>query len=318
MRRLEDFLGPDAVTFTDGDTPTLAVKASKSEWQKAQKLLEPLQLPIRLRTCVICDEKQVELLKLPNCGHKACKDCLIQYCAVGTNRPLQCFAAAGCRTVIPMAWLEDKLPKTDVHDLADSVVKEHCKRNLDSYVPCAGLNCDEFLATSKRFNEVICPKCLTVNCTACKIEYHFSKTCGQYQNEIEAEKEDTERQLREGGAKRCPRCETPSYKAYGCNHITCTQCNAHWCWVCRLPFPDGEAVYRHLTGAHGGYGLDEDAILLQEARDAVAEGALRFEQLEGGLQQALAPVPGAAQPRLRALDGEVRGLAAAVRALVPW
>ena len=32
--------------------------------------------------------------------------------------------------------------------------------------------------------------------------------------------------------KECPRCETPIEKNGGCNHMTCSKCNWHWCWVC--------------------------------------------------------------------------------------
>jgi len=32
--------------------------------------------------------------------------------------------------------------------------------------------------------------------------------------------------------KKCPECKTLTFKEIGCEHITCTICNIHWCWTC--------------------------------------------------------------------------------------
>ena len=31
----------------------------------------------------------------------------------------------------------------------------------------------------------------------------------------------------------CPTCLTPIEKNDGCNHMTCTKCDQHFCWVCK-------------------------------------------------------------------------------------
>ena len=51
---------------------------------------------------------------------------------------------------------------------------------------------------------------------------------------------------------KCPGCDAPTLKAYGCNHIQCTRCNTHWCYVCQEKFDQYE-IYDHLTEVHGGY-----------------------------------------------------------------
>ena len=60
--------------------------------------------------------------------------------------------------------------------------------------------------------------------------------------------------------KMCPGCGIMTEKSSGCNHMTCTVCNGHWCFEC------GEAstykdIYSHMSRVHGGYGIevvDED------------------------------------------------------------
>ncbi|KAK8857797.1 hypothetical protein M9Y10_016210 [Tritrichomonas musculus] len=56
------------------------------------------------------------------------------------------------------------------------------------------------------------------------------------------------------GVKRCPNCNTPTYKYDGCNHITC-RCGKHWCYKCdKSPiFNTGNECYSHLSAVHGGY-----------------------------------------------------------------
>ena len=38
--------------------------------------------------------------------------------------------------------------------------------------------------------------------------------------------------LSEAKMQRCPGCAAPTVKSDGCNHMTCTGCGCHWCWLC--------------------------------------------------------------------------------------
>ena len=52
-------------------------------------------------------------------------------------------------------------------------------------------------------------------------------------------------------------CGMAIEKKGGCNHITCTTCDSHWCWLCVKMF-EADTIYEHLNEAHGNYGFDDD------------------------------------------------------------
>jgi len=82
---------------------------------------------------------------------------------------------------------------------------------------------------------VNCPKCRADFCLLCgqpwgsRRSNHAGKSC------VEHGKHQPERcsgDVRWTGAKLCPGCGIPILRSWGCNHMTCTQCRAEWCWVC--------------------------------------------------------------------------------------
>ena len=48
----------------------------------------------------------------------------------------------------------------------------------------------------------------------------------------------------------CPSCNVAIEKISGCDHITCRQCNGHWCWRCGKVFDVG-GIYPHLSHCQG-------------------------------------------------------------------
>ena len=56
---------------------------------------------------------------------------------------------------------------------------------------------------------------------------------------------------------KCPGCKAPTIKASGCNHIYCSRCETHWCYVCGKKF-DRSTIYDHLRQEHGGIGIERD------------------------------------------------------------
>lgn len=77
-------------------------------------------------------------------------------------------------------------------------------------------------------------------------------SCAEFKDLASGGQEAFERAKKEMGIKDCPKCKTSIEKSYGCNHMTCAQCNAHICWVCLETFPVARLCYDHLSAEHGG------------------------------------------------------------------
>ena len=64
-----------------------------------------------------------------------------------------------------------------------------------------------------------------------------------------------------GVVRNCPGCAVPTEKAGGCNHMTCSRCSQHWCWLCGFGGDGADQVCVHIYRAHAttaGFGADEE------------------------------------------------------------
>ncbi|KAG6295232.1 hypothetical protein E4U46_004902 [Claviceps purpurea] len=102
-----------------------------------------------------------------------------------------------------------------------------------------------------------CPSCLVTTCTACHIP-HEAQTCAEYRNLCSSggSSKLPEATKKELGIKNCPDCGIMIEKASGCNHMCCTHCGAHICWVCLKTFSEGTVVYDHMQRRHGEIGVE--------------------------------------------------------------
>jgi hypothetical protein len=76
----------------------------------------------------------------------------------------------------------------------------------------------------------------------------------------------------------CPKCEAPSIRIDGCNHVQCPVCRIHWCYQCHIDNRSGKGiyhstiedfVYRHSRAIHGDiYG--------SKLRDAIKQPPIEY------------------------------------------
>ena len=205
--------------------------------------------------CPVCLEPPMMPVSL-RCGHKWCKSCFVAYltAAAGTRSfPISCLGNQGkCTTLVPMNLAREELLPADFDALALAAFHAYVQARPGEYHYCPTPDCPQAYPTGPRNAPLSCPSCLARICPSCHVEYHEGITC--------ADREDGgdrlfQEWMRNHDVKKCPGCHAPIERAAGCNHMTCTRCHTHTCWVCLATFPQGQGIYDHMREFHGGIGL---------------------------------------------------------------
>lgn len=210
------------------------------------------------KTCIVCDEKfennkWVELHKTRRQTHRLCLDCAIGYLTpvfktVKNNirknirDNVGMFKCPGtyhsesrnaCKTIIDLIKL--KIP--DEKLTMDLFRINYVVENINAYM-CPNEDCGNIVDIDDgyRDKQILCIMCNTTWCKNCTtFPFHENKSCLEY----ECEMKNTENGkliyelVQKGELKFCPQCKTPIKKGDGCNRMTCSQCKATWCWICK-------------------------------------------------------------------------------------
>jgi IBR (half RING finger) domain-containing protein len=205
--------------------------------------------------CPVCLEPPLTPVSL-SCGQRWCKACLVSYLTAAAETrsfPISCLGNQGrCTEFIPM-WMAHKvLPPADFDALASAAFHAYVQAHPGEYHYCPTPDCPQAYPTGPRNLPLSCPSCLARICSSCHVEYHEGVDC--------ADREDGgdrlfQEWMRVHDVKKCPGCHAPIEHAAGCNHMTCSRCHTHTCWVCLETFPEGQGIYDHMREYHGGIGL---------------------------------------------------------------
>ncbi|CUA75744.1 Cell surface glycoprotein 1 [Rhizoctonia solani] len=212
----------------------------------------------RKSDCVVCFCPPENPL-LFSCGHRYCKSCFSQYVAsAAENRtlPLLCIGE-GCKASIPLSMITLHANQPDQEALFYAAFQAYVTAHPDQYRYCPTANCQYIYRVGPEDAIVQCKLCLSTICTHCHIEQHEGISCADYQashDESEIQK-SFDRWRARHNVKPCPNCAAPIEKIAGCNHMMCSACRTHMCWVCLAGFSKGDEVYDHMRSKHGGIGL---------------------------------------------------------------
>lgn len=94
-------------------------------------------------------------------------------------------------------------------------------------------------------NEIFCGACGETYCFV-HLNAHPGKGCRQYERGRRADEKAAQRTIRQF-TRPCPQCAIRIEKSADCNHMTCTKCGAHFCWICGKDLSAGGMVGRHFA-----------------------------------------------------------------------
>jgi hypothetical protein len=202
------------------------------------------------KECGVCSDEipsnDLSKVKLP-CKHYFCLDCWLEYLKEKINNAnvykLSCMDHK-CGFI-----LEEKFIKSII-DSDETLLEKYNKfltrkKLMDSNKKikfCPIPDCDGYAEKKKN-------KYVTCNfghefCFQCGQKPHGKKKCAKVIDEgFEEWKSHTL-------VKRCPYCKYWTEKNEGCNHMTCSQCNFQWCWVCEKECVAGHYNFGPCRGLH--------------------------------------------------------------------
>ena len=205
--------------------------------------------------CVVCWTEAEDIYHTP-CGHVYCRKCFSNQCSSAGegDLPICCFGDSGnCLQVLGIQEIRTAIPPEAFEQLLEDSFALHIRTNPQSYQYCPTPDCQQIYRVSPNGVIFTCPACLTPICTTCQITSHDDMTCENFKH-IEMESDEEFRKWKqENNVKDCPLCKVPIEKAYGCNHMECSNCQTHICWVCLETFNEGGKCYAHMLEVHESF-----------------------------------------------------------------
>ncbi|KAK4233421.1 hypothetical protein C8A03DRAFT_48030 [Achaetomium macrosporum] len=259
-------LGDDKAVFDMTATPKrILIAGSRADYATAVGIVANRQTgpvpaaPSDSRTedndCAVCWTEAEDAIRT-SCGHVYCAACFADLCGKATSSTTAAFSGISClgdqgecREVFPLAELKTLLPPATFEGVLEASFDRHIATNPAALRYCPTPDCGHIYRPHREWasaREMLCPGCLVTLCTACHAA-HPNHSCADYQDVSSGRREAVERLKAELGIKDCPGCRTAIEKTFGCNHMTCSGCGAHLCWLCLASFASAEACYRHLV-----------------------------------------------------------------------
>ncbi|KAL1749855.1 hypothetical protein FB107DRAFT_224855 [Schizophyllum commune] len=207
-------------------------------------------------TCPVCLSVPLDPFTLEaRCGHIWCSGCMKQYLLLSNERhafPIACLGGGGsCTALVSVPDALRVLSEQEILDVVEAAFTAHITSHPREFRYCPTPGCGQVYRKGSEPKVVRCPSCLTGICRLCDSEAHGILPCRAAVADAQFEQ-----WMKENGAKRCPGCTAPIQRDQGCNHVTCTRCATHICWVCMETFPGGDGIYGHMRTDHGSFGVD--------------------------------------------------------------
>uniref|UniRef100_A0AC35U2J3 E3 ubiquitin-protein ligase parkin n=1 Tax=Rhabditophanes sp. KR3021 TaxID=114890 RepID=A0AC35U2J3_9BILA len=200
------------------------------------------------KKCVICGEIEANVVKF-TCAETCCLYCFEPYLEevferFGFSYRVSLGFTLNCPVVGCCGCIGDQhvfyILGNDRYNKFQELATQRFIQNQQSTVFCPFPDCGEVFTLLDKDNVIEnatrnktsaltqCHKCERPFCVVC-ID---SKQCTCYSTKKEHSDEEKSKSLIHQITKKCVGCGINTQKDQGCNHIHCTQCSSHWCWVC--------------------------------------------------------------------------------------
>jgi hypothetical protein len=241
---------------------------AEMEWEREQELktLSPIDRILKEAAdakngtnyttveCLVCCEDVVKpaTVTCTTGKHHFCGNCLRRYVqeeVFGKQRAvLKCMDMYGtCTGTYSPAELRRALPPRIFQKYEQTVARAAVsKAKIDGLVQCPF--CDAAAIVPHGNNIFDCPnsKCQIKSCIKCKKRSHIPFKCEEAEEKNEVSiRQRIEEKMTEAKIRTCPGCKKVRFfKTEGCNKMTCSECGAYSCYVCRKYIPK-EVKYKH-------------------------------------------------------------------------
>lgn len=262
FQRIVSALGKDVASINITSEPKeITIAGSIQNYQTAIEMLRT-QMTEELdekRACSICAVcwTEAENPVRTRCSHVYCVECYENQCSSTASGDEECLVkclgnSGTCNFQFPLDELKENLSSTAFEDLLESSFASYVRRRPHIFRYCPTPDCNQLYRTEEASMESTCPKCVVTICKSCHIA-HENMTCAEHKEAILGVQAFEKLKISDG-YKDCPQCGTTMDKMGGCNHIVCTGCKIHICWVCLESFEISRACYDHMREKHGGIG----------------------------------------------------------------
>lgn len=252
---------------------TLTIEGSEDILVKVQRQLQKMSKPSLRNSgseCPGCLCEVVDPTTL-TCGHSYCSKCLTSYLQSQSQNRIPdclCFFRRGgtpCNKPISHQLIRKLLKPEEEERLFRAIYLAYVHSRPQQFLHCPTPDCPTIYRPNlspsgngaDNENILRCPTCFVKICASCRVEYHEGTSCTDYQLQVKTELAIIDQWKDELDIRDCPSCKMGLQKLEGCNHVQCTQCGVHICWLCGVFFSEktDKTIYQHMSIEHKGYWL---------------------------------------------------------------
>uniref|UniRef100_A0A7I4Y5Y5 RBR-type E3 ubiquitin transferase n=1 Tax=Haemonchus contortus TaxID=6289 RepID=A0A7I4Y5Y5_HAECO len=223
--------------------------------------------------CPVCLSPVSNAFYCLDCGHYYCLKCIIyQVKTLVRNRdlPLRCYHV-DCGHLFSindlkclflgdsrLPWLSAKKMLPLVESSIDYLLQNDRSLLRCPTPDCFGIFKKDEISKGHGKRAIMCDSCKHSRCGLCMMEPHEGVSCEAYATLRSDEAASLQAYLasNKDRVRACPTdgCGALIQKGEGCNHMHCTVCNTHFCWLCGFSSVSQSEVYGHLREVHGAIG----------------------------------------------------------------